>query len=223
MDLICLLASPHGLHGNTARLLQHVIEGAQSAGATAETIVLDGRNVRPCNGCDACHKVGRCVQQDEFEAIHARIDAADGLVIASPNYIFNVSAQLKAFMDRCCGIIHCLSFGGKYGAAVVTSGGGGDDPVIDYMNRFLMVTGIRPVGGVHATMGGLPEGVFTAGLVLEAEQLGQRLVDAWQRQAVDPSVERQIRVFSERMRELVFWKKEEWPHEYRIWQQREGG
>lgn len=221
MDIVCVVGSPHGPRGNTARLLQLVLEGTREEGARAETVFLDGRNVLPCNGCDACHKIGRCVQGDGFETIRRRIAAADGLILASPNYLFSVSAQLKAFLDRCCGVVHLLGFRGKYGAAVVTSGGGGDDPILDYLQRFLMVTGIRPVGGVHATMGALPEGEFTAGLQHQALQLGRRLVQAWRSQEEDPQVEREIRAFEDRMRELVFWKKDEWPHEYRVWQERD--
>jgi multimeric flavodoxin WrbA len=80
--------------------------------------------VLPCLACDTCHRKGRCAQNDEFESIKGKILEADGLVLASPNYIFSVSAQLKAFMDRCCGVVHCMAFEGKYGVSVVTSGGG---------------------------------------------------------------------------------------------------
>ena len=221
MQIVCIVGSPHGPRGNTARLLQEVLAGAAAHGGIAETIFLDGHNILPCNGCDACHRTGSCIQKDDFEAVRAKIVAADGLILASPNYLFSVSAQLKAFLDRCCGVVHLLGFSGKYGAAVVTSGGGGDEPIIDYLQRFLTITGIHPVGGVHATMGALPDGEFTAGLKREARRLGEKLVTAWQQQLRDPHVEMEIRAFSQRMRELVFWKKGEWPHEYQVWQTRD--
>ncbi len=220
MKIVALLASPHKLKGNTAGLMNLVIEGAQKAGAAVETVCLDGANVGPCNGCDACHRGGTCVQKDEFESIKQRIETADGVILASPNYIFSVSAQMKAFMDRCCGIIHCLSFEGKYGVSVVTSGGGGDDPIIAYMNRFLLVTGIRPVGGVHATMAALPEGAFTESQQAQARELGADLVKAWREKRTDIGVEQAMRDFRQRMKELVFWKKEEWLYEYKIWKNR---
>ena len=74
-------------------------------------------------------------------------------MLASPNYISSVSAQIKAFMDRCCGVIHRMAFEGKYGASVVTSGGGDEEPITQYMNHFLITTGVMPVGSVWATMG----------------------------------------------------------------------
>ena len=220
MQIVCIVGSPHGPQGNTARLLREVLAGAAASGADSETVFLDRQNIRPCNGCDACHKIGRCVQKDDFEAVRAKIVAADALILASPNYLFSVSAQLKAFLDRCCGIVHLLDFRGKYGAAVVTSGGGGDEPIVDYLQRFLLMTGIHPVGGVHATMGALPDGEFTPGIKDQARELGERLVQCWRDQMRDPRVELEIRAFSQRMRELIMWKKEEWPHEFRAWQAR---
>ncbi len=137
MRIISLLGSPRGMKGNTARLLRIVLSGSESQGAKTEIISLKGDTVLPCRGCDVCHQKGVCIQKDDFEAIKNKIFEADGLVLASPNYIFGVSAQLKAFMDRCCGILHCIGFEGKYGASVITSGGGDEAPIAEFMNHFL--------------------------------------------------------------------------------------
>ena len=67
--------------------------------------------------------------------IKAKIVGAEGLILASPNYINNVSAQMKGFMDRCCGVVHCLQFWGKYGVSVVTSGGDGDEQSTGQANQ----------------------------------------------------------------------------------------
>ncbi|NIQ96459.1 MAG: flavodoxin family protein, partial [Desulfuromonadales bacterium] len=129
MNIVCVVGSPHGVEGNTARLMEHVLQGAKSRGALCEVISLAQKQVGFCCGCDTCHRSGRCPHGDDFEEIREKIEAADGVILASPNYIFSVSAQMKAFMDRCCGVVHCMSFRGKYGLAVVTSGGGGDEPI----------------------------------------------------------------------------------------------
>ncbi|MFA5514681.1 MAG: NAD(P)H-dependent oxidoreductase [Desulfuromonadales bacterium] len=221
MKIVAIIGSPHGKRGNTARLTDYVIEGAQAEGAVVETALLKGRTIGPCAGCDVCHKVGRCCQQDEFEALRERIETADGVILASPNYIFHVSAQLKAFIDRCCGVIHRLGFEGKYGVSVVTSGGGGDEPIVEYMNRFLLATGIRPVGGVHATMAALPDEKFTSELQAQARTLGATLVQSWREKRTELDVERQMEEFRAGMRELIHWRREEWPFEHAWWQQRQ--
>ncbi len=222
MKIISLLGSPHGLRGNTAGLLRLVLEGAEAEGARTETVVLKGDTVLPCLACDACHKKGRCVQKDEFEAIKEKISGADGLVVASPNYIFNVSAQLKAFMDRCCGVIHCMQFWGKYGASVVTSGGGDEETVAEYINHFLTTTGAVPVGGVWARMSAMPDGGFTDELKKNAVALGRRLVTAWRAGEVPPEVDERRRAFRRRMHALMDWRKEEWPFEYSYWKENRG-
>ncbi len=222
MKIVNLLASPHGARGNTARLLQIVSQGAESLGATVETIVLTGKNVLPCLGCHPCHEKGKCVQRDEFNDIEQKILKADGLILASPNYIFNVSAQMKAFMDRCCGAVHCLSFEGKYGASVVTSGGGDGSPIAESMNHFMLITGILPVGAVWATMGKIPGDTFPEEIRNNAFELGKKLVLSWQNKAIFPESEKIIAQFKERMGQLMLWRKEEWPYEYQYWRRHRG-
>jgi multimeric flavodoxin WrbA len=217
LKIISLLGSPHGLKGNTARLLQVVLQGAEALGAQNETIILKGNTVRPCQGCDACHKKGSCRQKDDFESIKQKIFAADGLILASPNYIFSVSAQLKAFMDRCCGVIHCLGFEGKYGAAVVTSGGGDEAPIAEYMNHFLMTTGIMPVGSVWATMGTLTGDDFPHEIRERSISLGENLVSAWKNKARPADTVKAMDAFHNRMKTLIQYRKEEWPYEYDYW------
>jgi multimeric flavodoxin WrbA len=222
MRIVGIVASPRGAKGNTASLLRLVLEGAESEGAKTETIFLPGSTVLPCRACDHCHKKGTCPQKDDFEAIKQRIYESDGLALASPNYIFNVSAQMKAFMDRCCGVLHCMSFGGKYGASVVTAGGGGEQPIADYMNQFLITTGITPVGSVRATVGAIHGGTFAEETELEAKELGKRLARSWKEKAIFPEVGRAMQEFKERMQLLMLYRKEDWPYEWEYWREHHG-
>ena len=217
MKIISIVGSPRGAKGNTAKLLKIVLEGAESEGARTETLFLPGGTVLPCKACDTCHKKGRCAQKDEFESIKHKILASDALVLGSPNYIYSVSAQIKAFMDRCCGVIHCMAFEGKYGASVVTSGGGDEEPIAEYMNHFLMTTGIRPVGSVWATMGNITGDTFPEEIHKEAVALGKRLVQSWKDKEISPEIQNRMSAFKERMRSLMIYRKKEWPYEYEYW------
>ncbi len=221
MKIMAIAGSSRGEKGNTASLLNLVLDGAQNRGAKTETIHLSGGQVQPCRACDFCHKKGYCAQKDEFYDIRDKILDADALVLASPNYIFSVSAQLKAFLDRCCGVIHCMMFEGKYGASVITSGGGNEEPIADYMNHFLMTTGITPVGSIWATMSELPDYTFTEDIKNEAKNLGQRLVKAWKNKETYPEWESRMNEFRERMKSLMLWRKDEWPFEYEYWKSTE--
>ncbi len=222
MKIISIVGSPHGAKGNTARLLRVVLDGAESQSAETEVIFLPGSTILPCKGCNNCHKKGRCPQKDDFESIKQRILESDGLVLASPNYIFSVSAQLKAFMDRCCGLIHCIALEGKYGASVVTSGGGDEKPIADYMNHFFMITGIRPVGSVWATMSTIVGKTFPAEVNNRAMELGKKLVQSWKNKTIFPEIEKSMNEFKERMRSLILYRKKEWPYEYEYWKKHHG-
>jgi len=221
MKIVVLVGSPHGIKGNTFNLARWVMDGARSEGAEFEVVLLDGL-IQPCKGCDSCHRLGTCPLEDGFAEVRQLIEDADGVLLTSPNYINGVTAQMKAFMDRCSGSIHCLSFRGKYGASVVTSGGGGDEPMVEFMNRFLIMTGIRPVGAVHTSMAALPDGEFTAEIRESAMRLGRELVQAWKEQRINPDQEMEMNLFRERMRQLIVWKQEEWPYEYSYWQDHHG-
>ena len=222
MKIIAIVGSPHGAKGNTTKLTRMVLEGAERAGAQAETIYLPGNTVLPCLGCDYCHKKGHCAQKDSFEEIQHKVREADGVVLGSPNYIFSVSAQMKSFMDRCAGAIHCLSFHGKYGASVVTSGGGDEEPIAEYMNHFLMITGIQSVGSVWATMGMIFGDDFPPEIASRALGLGNRLVLSWKNKESFPEIQERMAAFRERMRRLIEYRKEEWPYEYEYWKKHRG-
>lgn len=220
MKIVALLGSPHGLKGNTARLLKIVLEGAKEEGARTETIVVNWKKVGPCLACDACHIKGRCPQKDDFEAIKGKIMAADALIMATPNYIDHVSAQLKAFIDRCCGMVHCMGFEGRYGAAVVTSGGGNEKPIAEAMNTFLIQTGIRPVGEVWATMMNVGEQGFPEDITNQALTLGKNIVAAAKNKIKTKKVERRMQAFRKRMQSLIMYRKDEWSYEYKYWQEK---
>lgn len=222
MKIIALVGSPHGAKGNTAKLARVVLDGIESMGAKTETIYLTGKTVSFCKACDACHKRGKCPQDDEFENIKTKILQSDGLIVASPNYIFNVSAQMKAFMDRCCGVVHCLSFEGKYGASVITSGGGDEKQIADYMSQFLITTGITPVGAVWATMAKITGETYPEDLRKSAYDLGVKLVHSIEKKIAYKNVSKRIGNFEERMRNLMEWRKHEWPYEYKYWQEHRG-
>ena len=100
--VIVLLGSPRK-KGNSATLAARIASGAKSAGAEVETFYLHGMDIRPCSACDACRKriEDDCVIADDMAELYPKLRRADAIVIASPVYWFNMSAQTKLFMDRC--------------------------------------------------------------------------------------------------------------------------
>lgn len=87
--------------GNSDILLNRALEGAESGGAAVERIIIRDLKIAPCNSCGGCWEKGDCVIDDDMQKMYAKLVSADGIVVASPLYFMGVSAQMKAFIDRC--------------------------------------------------------------------------------------------------------------------------
>mgnify|MGYP001164243381 FL=1 len=218
MKIVEILGSPHGIKGNTSVLSSQVLLAAERAGAAVAGLSLSDYEVKPCLGCNACHKTGRCPQRDDFDKVKQACRNADGIVLASPNYIFNVSAQMKAFLDRCCGPLHCQAWEGKYGLAVVTSGGGGCEEVERYLLRFMRAMGCWTVGSIGAEAFRLADDCAREGCFEAARQLGVRMVEAIRGKETFPDQQAEKDAFHDRMSRLVRSRKDEWPFEHEHWQ-----
>jgi len=220
MKILAINGSPHGMTGNTGRLLDEVLAGVRESGAQADLVELARLKVLPCVSCEVCHRVGTCPIRDDFEEITGKFLACDGFILASPNYIFSVTAQMKAFFDRCSGLVHRMALEGKYGVAVETSGGGGDDEVLDYMARFTNILGAWSVGGVGSPMAGIRRFPAEEALFARARGVGRELCSAVREKRLFPEQEGLHNAFKERMRMLMEYRKGEWTFEYEYWQKR---
>src|SRR5208282_3137027 len=180
MKILAIMGSPHGMKGNTGRLLEEVLEGVKQGGGEVELVSLSESKVFPCVSCYVCHKTGKCTLKDDFEEIKTKLLACDGFIFASPNYIHNVTAQLKAFFDRCTCIIHCVALEGKYGAVVETSGGGDDADVLRYMEHVVNILGGQSVGGIGSPMSGCRVFPAMESLFAKAQELGKELCQSIQ-------------------------------------------
>ena len=99
VTVLGISGSPHR-HGNTETLLDKFLEGAHEAGAAVEKVVLRDLLYSPCRGCNACHKTGDCIIQDDAIGLYEKILAADCIAVASPIYTMGITAELKGFIDR---------------------------------------------------------------------------------------------------------------------------
>ena len=100
MNILLFNGSPRK-QGNTALLLDYVMQGIHQAGHHADLINLARHDIHPCTGCGHCETKGQCALQDDMVPLYEKIDQANRIVIASPIYFYGVTAQTKAFIDRC--------------------------------------------------------------------------------------------------------------------------
>lgn len=100
MKLLAIVGSPRE-GSNTGILVEEALAEARKEGVSTEKIVLTDYRVSPCLGHDACATFAKCKIEDDAPAILEKFFTAEGVLLASPVYFGNVSAQMKAFMDRC--------------------------------------------------------------------------------------------------------------------------
>lgn len=97
--VVILNGSPHE-NGCTAALAEQVCKSMQELGAEVYAHYLNGMNIKGCQGCFQCMESGRCVTMDDMQPIYDEIADADGIVFASPVYMWSMSSQLKTAVDR---------------------------------------------------------------------------------------------------------------------------
>jgi len=98
--ILAIYGSPRR-RGNSSRLLDEAVLGAQSEGATVEKIVLRDLKMSPCLEIYGCKKDGRCIIQDDFQTVREQLLTCSGVMLASPIFFYTVSAHTKILMDRC--------------------------------------------------------------------------------------------------------------------------
>ena len=104
MKIIGFNASPRK-DGNTAWAINKILEGAKEQGADTQIGSFSSLDINPCKGCLGCVKNGRCVVSDDMQKIYDALKYTDALVLGSPVYMGQMSAQAKIFTDRLFGWI----------------------------------------------------------------------------------------------------------------------
>jgi multimeric flavodoxin WrbA len=143
--------------GNTSVLVRHVLDALEGEGIATECVRVGGRTLRGCTDCRRCFENadGRCVLDDDVvnDCIE-RMVAADGIVLGSPVYFLDVTAEMKALIDR-AGLVARANgglFRRKAGTAVAAVRRSGANHAVDTLHHFLLYSGMvvpgPPVIGV---------------------------------------------------------------------------
>jgi multimeric flavodoxin WrbA len=128
--------------GNTAILLNLVLDELKEERINAELIQLAGHSINGCRACYKCFKNQdrRCaVKKDMLNDVLAEMEGADGILLGSPTYFSDVSSGMRAFIERCGFVARAndYMFKRKVGASVVAVRRAGAIPAFNSMNLFL--------------------------------------------------------------------------------------
>ncbi|MBI9107064.1 MAG: flavodoxin family protein [Spirochaetales bacterium] len=88
-------------NGNTAALVERALEPFREDGSDIEIIYPGELNIEGCSGCEGCSKTGLCVVNDDMQPIYRKILEADAIIAGSPTYFYNMTSDMKKFIDRC--------------------------------------------------------------------------------------------------------------------------
>ena len=179
-SVVAVVGSPRR-RGNTAALVEISLAELAAAGARCETIELSGLNIAPCLAHATCGDLAACALDDDAAAALESVYAADCLVLGSPVYYENVSAQMKAFIDRnLYPYYHGRQLPAKAVGLVAVTAETGLQETLDALRRYVALSsdGDAPV----FTCGGYADEAGAAardeGLVADARALGRALAEA---------------------------------------------
>ncbi len=181
MKVLLLQGSPRK-KGNTATLARALVEGMGDQAQVRE-VFLHGERIKPCAACNSCrNREGiYCATDDDMQPLYREFLESDLVVMASPVYWWNISAQLKLFIDRLYGLNgekYPERYRGKRLAVVLTHGDAkpcsGARIALRMFKEIVEYTGMNLAGSLEYSSGDR-EARDSPQALTEARTLGARL------------------------------------------------
>jgi len=183
--VLVLTASPRK-NGNSTILALKAAEGVKAEGGEADVVPIGHLKIAPCNACNSCitKPEAGCVIKDDMQPLFQKIRNAQGIIFATPVYWFNMSAQMKLFIDRAYAIQDkgCWAFTGKDVGVILTYGdedifaSGGTNALRSFQDIFAFAQA-NFVGAVYGSADKAGAVRTNGKLLQKAYDLGRKLVN----------------------------------------------
>ncbi len=182
MLIVGICGSPKKERSNTRFLLEAALKAASDSLSDGEreqesTFLLNisDFDIRHCTGCDSCVRKKPCPESanDDMPRIEEKLLQADGIIIAAPSYFTTVPGVLKDFIDRSRFLkMQDHQLKNKVFGAITYAGlrYGGQEHVIDVLNRYALGQGMIVVGALGSPV---KDGTFGSGS-LQTDEAGWR-------------------------------------------------
>ena len=157
MKVVAFNGSPRK-DGNTAILIRAVFAELEAAGIETELVQIGGQPIRGCLACGKCkeNKDQRCIQsKDIINDCLQKMIQADGIIIGSPTYFGDVTAETKAFIDRTGYVSRAngLLLERKVGAGLSAVRRAGSIHVLGSINHFFLLNNMIILGSTYWNLG----------------------------------------------------------------------
>ena len=139
-----------GRKRHTYNTTEKFLQNLKSIGNVEYEIVrLIDYNLGTCKGCKLCLDKGEelCPFKDDRDFLIGKMENSDGVIFASPNYSFQVSALMKIFLDRLAFNFHRPRYFGKTFTGIVVQGIGKGEEIVKYFNFIGKGMGFNVVKG----------------------------------------------------------------------------
>ena len=184
MKVVGFVGSPRK-GSNTEIMIEEMLKGANDAGAETSIFKLGDMNLAPCKACMQCKSNGgKCATDDDMQAIYEEIKGADALVLGSPIYMWQMTAQAKIFTDRLYAFFGTPlqeEFSGK-NMALIFSQGNPDENIfreyLQYTRNMFEFLGYNVIDMLTTQDNNIPGAVKEKEDVMKkAHEIGRKLVE----------------------------------------------
>ncbi|NLU25052.1 MAG: flavodoxin family protein [Clostridiales bacterium] len=144
--VVALLGSKRRV--NTYALLMQIKDLLAENDIDLEILELYRFQIKDCAGCTVCVSKGNCILTDDVQQIMEQMIKADGIILASPVYLQQVSGKMKTFIDRTCSWYHRPALTGKPVLCIATTKGSGLKPTLSYLENVATQWGALNAGSI---------------------------------------------------------------------------
>jgi len=142
--------------GNTAHMLNTVLDVCKSAGLETELYQAGGRPIQGCLACYSCTKnIGKCVTNDwVISEVYPKMLESHAIILGSPTYFSDLTPEIKVVIDRCGFVSRAAGrqLSRKVGAAVGAVRRAGGIHTLDSMGHFFLISDMVMVGSSYWNM-----------------------------------------------------------------------
>lgn len=187
---VCIVGSPNPT-GSTTRLVAEVSKGLSDAGMEPCIFHLSKMKIGYCTGCNGCMQTRRCVQRDDMDLLTGQLLQADVVCIGSPSWWGDVTAQLKAFIDRSLPLCDTRAGGplmppGKLGMSIAVRAGRSaaeNVHLLETIEHYYGHLGIKAASRLHFEGINTPADLAPEALAC-AYEAGLRIDRVWERREI---------------------------------------